>query len=150
MYLFRLKCNVFSLITDSLIYLLRVILQLRDCCKAWQFTLERWMLLLLICQKKHCHCTQKHWKLTQNFFLEIQLWIHCRNLHLSLLQATCLNWNPNYTDSSSMAPNYLVRISSQYLEELLYPPVYWTVRERNASSSSGCLWVQMINNRFHY
>lgn len=51
MHLFRLECNVFSLITDTLIYLLRVILQLRHCCKAWHFTLERWMLLLLICRK---------------------------------------------------------------------------------------------------
>lgn len=51
MYLFGLKGSLFSLITDAFICLLRVILKLRDCCKAWQFTLERWMLLLLICRQ---------------------------------------------------------------------------------------------------
>lgn len=51
MYLFQLKYNVFSLITNSLICLLKVILQLTNNCKAWQFTPERLKLLFLIHRK---------------------------------------------------------------------------------------------------
>lgn len=127
-----LKC-VFSLITDTFIRLLRVILQLRDCCKAWQFTLERCMLLLLI-YRQNIITELRGIENSQRISYQkwnLHIWIHCDQ---SLLQVPWLN----YTGSSGMAPNYPVKISSQYLKELLYPPVDWTIRERNANRSSGC------------
>lgn len=75
---------------------------------------------------------------------------------MEICTGVCCKWSAsaealtNYTDPSRCSSKLSGKAISSILQELLYLPVYWTGRERNANSSSGCLGVQMISDRFHY